>query len=609
MHFVGGMAVWAQSAGQAASGMGGDQIGAIVVSVHSAGGATMETLATVNVYTQYRQLYSTGTAGNGSIRFEGVPLGTYIIEASAPGYITAEENVELMQRNEQQNIPFLMRVVGDPSAKPVANKPPLLAPKAQKELNKGLEELRANHPEEARKHLLIAQKLAPTNADVNYLLGVLASQAGDPAQARGYWEIAVAFFPAHVFSLVALAEVHLKDGDLKPAKEYLDRALTADPSSWRGHELLARVYLQSGQFENSQKETEKAIELGKVQAMASRIVLAKALIGQGKREQAAKVLKEFLEAKPPEAAVQSAQKLLDALARAKEESAAAVAAEESARKEEAAVSPVPALPPPVKWMPPDVDASTPPVENAAACHLEEILPLLHKNVVKFTHGLDRFTATEKLENQVMSDQGVPLKNYDITFNYLVSMQEIKPGVLNVDEYRNGTMALDVFPDGIATKGLPSVILIFHPAHANDFDMKCEGLGSWRGIPAWQVHFTQKADRPGLSRAYRVNGIVHPVALKGRAWISRDLLQVIRVETDLVQAMPEIRLVAEHQEIDYGPVPFPKQHSELWLPATTDFYTDFRGKRIHRRLSYSDYVLFSVEEKQTIGAPSEAKSTP
>jgi hypothetical protein len=40
------------------------------------------------------------------------------------------------------------------------------------------------------------------------------------------------------------------------------------------------------------------------------------------------------------------------------------------------------------------------------------------------------------------------------------------------------------------------------------------------------------------------------------------------------------------------------------PAATDYYTAFRGKRLHRRLIYSDYTLFSVEESQSIGKPPE-----
>jgi len=582
-------------------------VGSIVVDVHGSGGKALETPAVISIYSQYRQLIATGTTGSGSFRYSGAPLGNYIVEATAPGYITEEENIEIMQRNGQQNVSFLLRPVGDPSSKPVENKPALLEPKAQKELNKGLEELRANDAGEAKKHLLNAQKIAPNNPDVNYLLGVLASQAGDKAGATGYWEKAVNAFPTHVFSLVALGEARMGQGDLKEAKEFLEKAAAADPSSWRAYELMSRVDLQSHNFERSAQEAEKAIALGKTQAAASQVVLAKALIGQGEPKKATEVLKQFLETKPVGPVAASAQKLADALAKAEATRGAEANVIGVTPAENAA--PAPPLPPPVKWMPANVDNSVPPVESGVACNLEEILPKVGKNVIKFTQGLDKFTATEKMQHQVVNDQGMAVKSENRTFNYLVSMYEIAPGVLNVDEYRNGTTALSVFPDGIGTKGLPSMILIFHPLQQEDFDMKCEGLGSWRGIPAWQVHFEQKENRMGRSRTYRINGGLYPVALKGRAWISRDLLQVIRIETDLVKPIPEIKLDAEHQEIDYGPVLFPKRHAEYWLPATTDFYTELRAKRIHRRLSYSDYVLFSVEERQKIGKPKETKENP
>ena len=580
------------------------EVGSIVVNVQGGGGKALNTLAIINVYTQYRQLYKTGAAGNESLRYDSVPLGIYIVEASAPGYITTEESIELVERNGQQNVSFLMRPVGDPSAKPVEKKPELLQSKAQRELNRGLEELRANHATEAKKHLLNAQKIAPNNPDVNYLLGVLASQARDNAGATAYWQKAVNASPTHVFSLVALGEARIAQGDLTEAKEFLEKAVAADPSSWHAHELLSRVDLQSRDYEHSAQEAEKAIAIGKTEAVASQVVLAKALIGLGKREKAAEVLKQFLATKPTGPVAESAQKLADALLKAETMGFSEV---NSATTSSENAPPPPSLPPPAKWMPMDVDASIPPVESGEACNLEEILPKLGKNVVKFTQGLEKFTATEKMQHQVINGQGSPVRDENRTFNYLVSMYEIAPGVLNVDEYRNGSTALNVFPDGITTKGLTSMILIFHPLHQEDFDMRCEGLGSWRGIAAWQVHFQQKENHAGRSRTYRINGGLYPVALKGRAWISRDLLQVIRVETDLMKPIPEIKLQAEHQEIDYGPVPFPKRHEEYWLPATTDYYIELKGRRIHRRLSYSDYVLFSVEERQKIGDPQKAKA--
>src|SRR4029077_18211624 len=141
--------------------------------------------------------YSSATAGRATVRIDGVPLGTYVVEVSAPGYLTAEERVEIMMRNAQQTVSISMRLPSDPNAKPVSTKPPLLAPKAQKELSKGLDELRANRPEEAHKHLQHAAPLARLYPDFNYLLGVLSSQRGDSPRAMTYWEKAIAFDPNH----------------------------------------------------------------------------------------------------------------------------------------------------------------------------------------------------------------------------------------------------------------------------------------------------------------------------------------------------------------------------------------------------------------------------
>ena len=594
--------------GPAASGLSGNEVGNIVVGVRAAGGSTLDAMASINLYTQFHQLYSSATAGAGSVRFEGVPLGTYIVEAVLPGYFPAEEQVELMIRNDQQQVLLSMRLLSDPSGQPVKAKPPLLAPKAQKELAQGLEDLRAGRFEAARKHLEIARRLAPQNPDINYLLGVLASKSADAAQATSYWEKAISNFPNHVFSLIALGEAKLSQGDLQSAKDFLKRAVAADPSSWRAHELLAHVALRDGSFADAQLQAEQTLHIGKDQANGVRLVLAKALIAQSKCAEATRVLEAFLDANPTEPGAASARRLLTGLANAKSEHQSSTAAAETTAV--ARIAPtlpvIPPLPAPARWIPPDVDTGVPPVESGAACHLDEILPKAQKNVVKFTHALDRFTATEKFEDQLISRQGIPVANTALSFDYLVSMHQVRPGILNVDEYRNGSLSLRVFPHGIATLGLPAVILIFHPAQADEFEMECEGLGYWRGMPAWQIHFRQKANRKAMLRTYRLNGALYPVPLKGRAWISRDLLQVVRIETDLVRPMPEIKLLGEHQEIDYGPIAFKSRNTELWLPASTDFYTEFRGKRVHRRLTYTNYLLFSVDDARKVSAPPQPK---
>src|SRR5277367_4946569 len=137
--------------------------------------------------------------------------------------------------------------------------------------------------------------------------------------------------------------------------------------------------------------------------------------------------------------------------------------------------------------------------------------------------VDRFTATESLLHESINRYGMASPPENRKFNYVVSIQEIQHGYLNVEEYRSSGSSMAEFPDGVATNGLPALVLIFHPYNAINFEMKCEGLARWHGGLAWQVHFKQRADKPNLIKRYRigVEGPSYPVALKGRVWISAD----------------------------------------------------------------------------------------
>jgi hypothetical protein len=55
----------------------------------------------------------------------------------------------------------------------------------------------------------------------------------------------------------------------------------------------------------------------------------------------------------------------------------------------------------------------------------------------------------------------------------------------------------------------------------------------------------------------VKHIRYPVKLKGRAWIAAGTHQVMRLETDLAEEIPAIRLRVEDLTIEYRPVQFQK----------------------------------------------------
>ena len=255
------------------------------------------------------------------------------------------------------------------------------------------------------------------------------------------------------------------------------------------------------------------------------------------------------------------------------------------------------------WLPPDVDEKVPPVEETA-CSVDEVVQKAEERILEFVRNVDRFTATESLTHQSINKRGQALAPVGRKFDYVVSIHEVRQGHLGVTEYRNGGGAQTQFPSGIVTYGLPALVLIFHPYYAPNYEMTCEGLARSGGRFAWQVHFRQRPDKPNELKTYQfgINGPSYPVGLKGRAWISADSYRLVRMETDLIAPMPEIQLLAEHTEIEYGPVKFRESHVNLWLPKCAEVYLAWRGRRIHRRHSFDNYMLFMVDDQQRINKP-------
>lgn len=197
------------------------------------------------------------------------------------------------------------------------------------------------------------------------------------------------------------------------------------------------------------------------------------------------------------------------------------------------------------------------------------------------------------------------------FDYVVSIKKNRLGLLNVEEYRDTHYSAAQFPDGVTTTGLPALLLIFHPSNVQNFELTCEGLARSRGMWAWQIHFRQRADRPNTIRTYQIGtqGPIYSVALKGRVWIAADSFQIVRLETDLAAPLPQIRLVADHAAIEYGPVHFQSRNLEMWLPQIAEVFYDWRGRRSHRRHSFKNYLLFSVDDKQQISEPKTQSAKP
>jgi len=254
------------------------------------------------------------------------------------------------------------------------------------------------------------------------------------------------------------------------------------------------------------------------------------------------------------------------------------------------------------WLPEDIDHAVPPVAAGVSCSLPAVLDGAGKKIVQLVQNVDRFTATEVLTHRPIDRSGAMGAPITVNFDYLVSFNERQGGAVSVDEVRNGGASLEQFPTHIATIGTPSMVLIFHPRYVNNFKMTCEGLGEWRGQPAWQVRFEQRADRPNQTLSFVVNRSTYDVNLRGRAWILADSFQVARLETDLEQAIPKIRLRLYHESVEYRPATSNVKNVDLWLPSSTELYMDFQGHRFYREHSFTDFRIFSVNTETQFNKP-------
>ena len=600
-----------RTAAQAQSAGGQVAVTRLIVTVRDEGGGTFSGLATVTLQHLDSPVFSTGTTMGGQTIFDGLGPGEYTIVVSAPGYLTASERVNLTHGSESEQAYIALKRESSSSTVSAPQGPPALSPKLQKELGKATAALQANRLEEAQRHLDEAYRLAPGNPEVNYIRGLLADRQGKLAAAQASWEKTLSLDPKHGLTLQALATIMARKGDYPAAKGYLDRALQVDANSWRAHELLAIVCFRQSDFTEAVNHAERSLELGKNLANGARLPLAESLIAQNQTAPATEVLHAFLDGAPPKEQAAIASKLLQKLSVPEPPQAASPESNPIAVAETAELPELPLLKPELpKWIPANVDEFLPAVEPGIACPLQEILDGAADHVREFMKSVDRITATEHLNHQVVNEWGLATREEKRSFNYVVSISELSPGYLSVEEYRNGTTDLSVFPDAIATTGLPAAVLVFHPYYRDDYDMRCEGLGQWKDSRAWQIHFSQKPKKPSRLRGYRaaVNSPLTPIAFKGRAWIQENTHQVVRMETDLQSAMPEIKLLAEHMDIEFGPVTFRSQKENMWLPASADIYFDLRGRRIRRRNTFTNYLLFTVNEKQSISAPKESKST-
>jgi tetratricopeptide (TPR) repeat protein len=473
--------------------------------------------------------------------------------------------------------------------------------------------LRKGKTDSAEKHLRKALQIYTQYPAAWVTLGQLLALENHTADAQGACFQASTIEPNFVPAYLCMAEIAAWGKAWSDVLQYSSRAIQLDPVTTPiPYEYNADANLKTNRLEEAERSALRAAEIDKDNKDPRvHFLLAQIYEAEGDRAGEITQLRLYLTFAKDLSNAAEIRKLLTEL----EQSAGSPAAPSQSSAEDAARELVKHEAPLTGRDPGNVgsgerktdvavDTLETKEEGAPGCDLQEVLPYAEKRVQEFVENVQKFTATQEMLFEALNGEGKVVRSERRTYDYTVSIGESSPAMLQVSEYQNSRSSSAAASPQIVTSGLPALLLIFHPLYAGDFTMRCEGSTLVKGQAAWQIRFRQRNDKPSRIRSYAVgtSGRAYPVDLEGRAWFATTTFQIVRLEADLARKIPEIQLTMDRTAAEYGPVHFKSRGIDIWLPQAVELTSERRGKRFRQRITFSNYLLFAIDNRQDISAP-------
>ena len=290
----------------------------IVVNVRNSSGDPLPVSAVVKLYRNGSIPNGQTTSAQGRAIFLPQNLGDFSVVVEAPGYKPGRATVD---------VPIPVKVEVDVYLQPEsdangnssvngASGSPVLAPKAQKEVDAGVKALQENKLDDAQKHLDVAAALAPSHPDVLYLFGVLYVRRNDLPRAQEALTKATQIDPHHARALAALGTVLSNQSNYEAAIPTLEKALEVNPHSWETRWTLAKACYYQRLYDRALKESQSALAASEGRAPEIELLVAQALTSVGRYEDSAQTLRNFLQNHPDNPQVPVARRWLERLRQA-----------------------------------------------------------------------------------------------------------------------------------------------------------------------------------------------------------------------------------------------------------------------------------------------------
>jgi len=230
--------------------------------------------------------------------------------------------------------------------------------------------------------------------------------------------------------------------------------------------------------------------------------------------------------------------------------------------------------------------------------LEELLDKVGKGVEAFFRNIPNSSSIEKVRQERLKKDGKVTDALDQEFIYLMlAGNKDEPG-MGIEEFRSTKDGHDAEREGrkqgfMLTTGFVSSPTIFHPAARNESTFRYIGTQRMDDRDFHVLAFAQRPETAKMTITFNTDRESALALRQGLAWVDAETFQIRRLHTWLLNPLLRIRLLKLTTEINFKEVLFAGQSTPLLLPETVDIQVDWRGRFLHNRHHYSDYMIFSV----------------
>jgi hypothetical protein len=185
------------------------------------------------------------------------------------------------------------------------------------------------------------------------------------------------------------------------------------------------------------------------------------------------------------------------------------------------------------------------------------------------------------------------------FGYRIQSDEDPKFGFVLNEYR--TNARDERVD-VVSPGSPHGVgfgnswLMFQPENLKESRFRYLGRQRVGKHETLVVAFAQSPERVGLPGQISIGGKSCRYLMQGVVWIDQSIFQIVRLQTDLEAAIPDIHLTRLRSEVSFSEIRIRERNLSLWMPSIVAISWETKEQAAVELHRYSNYKLFTATSR-------------